>query len=140
MELLRKFLFLFLGIAFIAGVAWWINSQPNLPPIDIAGHVEDNPNLHAISEPMPEPIQKHMLEHADGEGKPGIIIQYNCSKPYICEPGLADKLKNVVKKYPENVYLAPGNYDGKIILTRFGQREILDKLDQKKIEEFINAT
>ena len=41
------------------------------------------------------------------------------------------------KKYPENVYLAQGNYDGKIILTRLGKREILDKFDEKKIVEFI---
>ncbi|MBI4225555.1 hypothetical protein HY612_00405 [Candidatus Roizmanbacteria bacterium] len=86
---------------------------------------------------MPEVIQKHMLEHADGKGKPGVVIQYNCKK-YSCEKDLIGKLKNLVKKYPDSVYLAPGNYDGKIILTKLGEREILAKYDEKKISEFIS--
>ena len=79
-----------------------------------------------------------MLEHADGDGKNGlgVIIQYNCEK-YRCEKDLIEKLKTLVKKYPKNVYLTPGNYDGKIILTRLGKREILDKFDEQKITSFI---
>ena len=56
---------------------------------------------------------------------------------YSCEKDTIEKLKSLVKKYPENVYLAQGNYDGMIILTKNGQREILEKLDEKKIKEFI---
>ncbi|OGK26028.1 hypothetical protein A3C28_02130 [Candidatus Roizmanbacteria bacterium RIFCSPHIGHO2_02_FULL_39_9] len=121
----------------LGGIIWYIRMQPNLPPIDMSGHIEQNPKSHVLNEAMPDPIQKHMLEHADGEGEPGVIIQYNCTKPYICESGLVDKLKVVVKKYPENVYLAPNTYDGVIILTKLNKREILDKFDEKKIKDFI---
>ncbi|OGK57860.1 hypothetical protein A3I50_02325 [Candidatus Roizmanbacteria bacterium RIFCSPLOWO2_02_FULL_37_9] len=120
----------------VGGVIWITKSQPNLPPIDMEGHIEQNPPSHISDQEMPEPIQKHMLEHADGDGESGVIIQYNC-KMYSCEKDTIEKLKSLVKKYPENVYLAQGNYDGMIILTKNGQREILEKLDEKKIKEFI---
>ena len=131
---------LVLGVILIGGVAWFLKSQPvqsKLPPIDMVGHIEQNPPSHISDQEMPEPIQKHMLDHADGEGKPGVIIQYNCEN-YSCEKGLTDKLKQFVKKYSENVYLAPGNYEGKIILTKLGKREILDQFDEEKIKDFIN--
>ncbi|OGK10758.1 hypothetical protein A2767_06245 [Candidatus Roizmanbacteria bacterium RIFCSPHIGHO2_01_FULL_35_10] len=130
---------LLLVVVLIGVVIWYKQSQPaqsKLPPIDITGHIEQNPPSHISDQEMPESIQKHMLEHADGKGKPGVVIQYNCKK-YICEKGLTDKLKQFVKKYSENVYLAPGNYDGKIILTRLGKRDILESYDEKKIKDFI---
>lgn len=131
-------LLIVLGVIITVGaIVWYISNQPNLPPTDIQGHIEQGPPSHVSDREMPEPIQKHMLEHADGKGIPGIITQYNCKK-YSCEKDLITKLKALVKKYPENVYLAPGNYDGKIILTRFGKREILEKYDEKKIADFIN--
>lgn len=129
-------LFLVLTVfVIIGGIAWYVSTRPNLPPIDMEGHVEQNPKSHVLNEPMPEPIQKHMLEHADGQGPPGILIQYNCQK-FICDEDLIDKLKNIVKQYPENVYLSPGNYDGKIILTKLGKREILDSYNEEKIKTF----
>lgn len=133
---LTKIVLVFFGILFFGGIGWYVNTRPNLPPIDMEGHVEQNPPSHISDQEIPEAIQKHMLEHADGKGKPGVVIQYNCKK-YNCEENMFNKLKRLVKKYPENVYLAPGNYDGKIILTRLGKRNILDKFDEKKIEEFI---
>lgn len=123
-------------VLIIAGITWFAASRPNLPPIDLAGHIEENPPSHIVDAEMPESIQKHMLEHADGKGKPGILIQYNCKK-YNCEEKLIDNLKVLIKKYPENVYLATGNYDGKIILTRLNKREILEKFDEEKIVDFI---
>ena len=131
-----KFLITLGILTTLGGIIWYIKMQRNLPPTDMAGHIEQNPKSHVLNESMPEPIQKHMLEHADGAGKPGIIIQYNCKK-YDCEKELIDKLKKLSKKYPKHVYLAPGNYDGKIILTKLGKREILDNYNEKKIIDFI---
>ena len=79
-----------------------------------------------------------MFEHADGKGKPGIIIQYNCQK-YICEPDLVQKLTALVKQYPDNVYLAPNNYDGEIILTKLNEIKILENFDEKIIRDFIQS-
>ena len=79
-----------------------------------------------------------ICEHADGSGKPGIIIQYNCQK-YTCEPDLIEKLTVLVKEYPDNVYLAPNNYDGKIILTKEGKLEILEQFDEQKMKDFIGS-
>ena len=139
-SLVIKVSVLILVITLIGGVVWFLKSKPaqsKLPPIDMAGHIEQNPPSHISDQEMPESIQKHMLEHADGKGKPGVVVQYNCKK-YNCEKDMTNKLKNFVKKYSENVYLAPGNYDGKIILTRLGKREILDQFDEGKIKDFIN--
>ncbi len=126
----------FVVLSIIIGLFWYVKSLPNLPPIDMAGHIEENPSAHILNTEMPESIQKHMLEHADGKGKPGILIQYNCKK-YNCEKGLIEKLKVLVKKYPENVYLAPNNYDGKIVITKLNQRKILSAFDEGQIVDFI---
>lgn len=108
----------------------------NLPPTTIQGHIEQSPPNHIVDTPIPENIQKHMLEHADGGGAPGIIIQYNCSDFY-CVPDLVNKLTELVNAYPENVYLGPNNYNGKIILTKFGKREVLEEFDEQAIRDFI---
>lgn len=137
-NLVAKTLALFAGISIIIGLVWYIMTRPNLPPIDMAGHIEVNPPSHIMDKEMDESIQKHMLEHADGKGKPGVIIQYNCKK-FSCEKDFVKSLSNLVKKYPENVYLAPGKYDGKVILTRLGKREILSSFNDKKIVAFIEG-
>lgn len=129
-----------LPAAVIAGIVFLISKAPDkakLPPTIMQGHVEENPKSHILDAPMPEVIQKHMLEHADGKGKPGIIIQYNCEK-YSCESDLVTRLTEFVKKYPDNVYLAPGNYDGKIILTKLGEYKVLEVYDENAIKSFID--
>lgn len=118
------------------GLFWFASNSPNLPTISTLGHIESSPPSHIVTNPIPVSIQSHMLEHADGKGKEGVIIQYNCDD-YECEADLIDKLTDIVGEYPENVYLAPNNYDGKIILTKVGQREILDVFDAKRIRDFI---
>ncbi len=120
----------------IFGLGWFLTSSPDLPPTTLLNHSEAIPPAHILSQPIPEVIQKHMLEHADGRGKPGVIIQYNCDK-FKCKLGLIEKITALVKQYPDNVYLAPNNYDGKIILTKLNKREILDGFDEDKIKEFI---
>jgi len=137
-SILTKISAITLVVLVIAGITWFISSRPNLPPIDLAGHIEQNPSSHILDTEMTEPVQKHMLEHADGDDKKGqgVIVQYNCKK-YSCERDLISKLTALVKKYPKNVYLASGNYSGKIILTRLNKREILEKFNDKKIIAFI---
>ncbi|MEK7597263.1 MAG: hypothetical protein AAB441_01305 [Patescibacteria group bacterium] len=136
--ILTKISVVVLVVLIITAITWLITSRPNLPPIDLTGHIEQNPPSHILDTELTEPIQKHMLEHADGDDKKGqgVIIQYNCKK-YSCEKDLIPRLTALVKKYPKNVYLAPGNYTGKIILTRLNKREILEKFDEKKIIAFI---
>lgn len=138
----KKVTFWIFGIiltVIVTGTFFLISKAParsKLPPIIMQGHVEENPKSHILTETMPEVVQKHMLEHSDGVGKPGIIIQYNCEK-YSCESDIISKLTELVKKYPENVYLAPGNYDGKIILTKMGEYKILENYDEDIINSFI---
>ncbi len=120
----------------VFGLVWYVSTRPSLPPITAQGHSEDMPQAHISDQPIPDSMQRHMLEHADGRGKPGIIIQYNC-KDYLCEPDLIQKLTDLVKQYPDNVYLAPNNYDAKIVLTKLGRREVLESFDESKIKKFI---
>lgn len=124
------------GIVIIGGIGWFLSSRPNLPPTTIENHSEDSPPAHILTEPISDRIQRHMLEHADGGGRPGILIQYNC-RSFECEPDLIEQLTDLVRQYPDNVYLAPNNYDGKIILTKEGRREILDSFDEEAIGNFI---
>ena len=127
-------LLVFVGIGWLA--ATQNTNTERLPPTSVAGHVEQSPASHILSEPMSEAIQKHMLEHADGEGNPGVIVQYNCTD-FTCEDNLVEKLTAIVEDYPEYVYLAPNQYDGKIILTRFREREVMEEFDESAIRNFI---
>lgn len=112
------------------------NNITILPPTDMQGHIELSPPSHILDTPMQESIQKHMLEHADGKGAPGVIVQYNCEQ-FECEDDLVAKLTTLVQEYQENVYLAPGKYNGKIILTKLGEMDILDNFDEDRIKDFI---
>lgn len=128
-------------VAGLAGIGYFFSrvsvNQQILPPIDIIGHSERNPAAHILDEPMPLAIQKHMLEHADGGGPPGIIINYNC-EDYLCESDFIEQLKKIVEQYPQNVYLAPfKNMSAKLVLTKLSEREILEEIDQERIRNFI---
>lgn len=139
-KLLRRILTISIAAVVVVGIGWLVTRpQPSLPPATGRGHTETMLDAHIMTEPIPEPTQRHMLEHADGTGKPSVIIQYNCEK-YICEEGLVDKLTTLVGQYPDNVYLAPNTYDGKIILTREGAREILEEYDEGEIKAFIESS
>ena len=125
------------AIALVAGGIWaFLELTPHLPPTEMVGHTEDLPAGHILSTHMPETIQRHMLEHADGKGPPGVMVQYNC-EDYVCEPGLVERLENLVRRYGTYVYLAPSDYDGKITLTKRGALEILEGFDKRRIERFI---
>ncbi len=132
----RYLLYVVIAIGIVGGLRWYITNRPSLPPTTMEGHIESSPENHISTNRIPDNIQRHMFEHADGKGKPGIIIQYNCEK-YSCEPDLVQKLTDLVKRYPDNVYLAPNNYDGKIILTKLGKMKILESFDEKTINDFI---
>jgi len=123
------------GISFL--IFWALASAPQMPPITSNGHIEDVPIAHIITTEMPDKVQRHMLEHADGNGLPSVVIQYNCTK-YKCSNDLVTKLTKLVKEFPKNVYLAPDNkYTGKIILTREGRRLILNEFNEQKIRDFL---
>ena len=125
-----------IALAVTAGATWWLWSRPSLPPTTMAGHVETVPFGYVLTEPMPEAVQKHMLEHAGGSGAPGIIIQYNC-EDFDCEAGLVEQLAEIARSYRGSVYLAPNRYDGKIILTKLDKRKILGRFDERAIRAFI---
>lgn len=118
------------------GYSRWKNREI-LPPTDIAGHIESSPEAHIMDRPMPDAVQKHMLEHADGSGPPGVVINYNC-EDFGCEPDLLENLRGVVDEYPEFVYLAP--YPGmtkKIAITKIGKIETFDSFNRDAFLRFI---
>lgn len=123
----------------IVGFYFLFSSVKTLPPTDMQGHIEENPPSHILKEPMPLEIQKHMLEHADGTGPPGVVINYNC-EDYNCEPDLIEKLEEFALSYTANVYVAPfKNMDAKIVLTRQNGIEILENYDEERITNFIRG-
>ena len=132
-------LYTIVSVSVVGGIFLFVSVRPNLPPTTSQGHIESIPPTHIVTTPIQDTIQRHMLEHADGSDSNGssIIIQYNCDD-YDCEQDLVSKLTSLVEEYPRNVYLAPNNYDGKIILTGIGRREILDDFDEQAIRDFID--
>ncbi len=103
------------------------------------GHVEQSPVSHTLREPMPLEIQRHMLEHSDSTGPPGIIINYNC-EDYECENELIENLENFAEEFPSNVYIAPfKDMDAKIVLTRLNKIEILEEYNEEQIRKFIRG-
>lgn len=122
----------------IVSIVWGISGIERLPPTDIQGHIESNPAFHVLKEPMSIPIQKHMLEHADGTGRPGVIINYNC-EDYDCEENLIESLEFFAGDY-DYVYVAPfKGMDAKIALTKFGKIEVLEEYDEIRIRNFIGG-
>ena len=127
-------LFLLAGLPF-----YFIINIETLPPTSMEGHIERNPDSHVLKSPMPEAVQRHMLEHADGKQGAigGIIISYNC-RNYECEEDLIEKLESFAEKYPDNVYVAPfPRMDAKIALTKLGKIKTLEQYDGQLIENFI---
>lgn len=128
------------GLVVSVGVVWLgysIATAKRLPPTSIADHVEQSPSGHILTTPLPLAIQKHMLEHADGSGPPGVIINYNCVK-FSCPDGLVDRLAGIVRAYSDFVYLAPyPDMDVKIAVTKLGKILTLDDVDPARIRAFI---
>ena len=132
-------IFIAILVLVVAGFYFLFSSVKTLPPTDMKGHVEQSPISHILKEPMPLAIQRHMLEHADGTGPPGIIINYNCDD-YNCEPNLIEKLEAFAEIYTANVYVAPfKNMDAKIVLTRQNGIDILENYDEGRIRNFIKS-
>lgn len=121
------------------GLYYTTDSRDVLPPTDIAGHVEKNPPSHVMDEPMPLTVQKHMLEHADGEGPPGVVINYNCDD-FACEPDLKEQLAAIAQEHPEFVYIAPfPGMSKKIAITRYRKIETFDSFDRDGLIAFIEG-
>ncbi len=109
------------------------------PPTDTAGHAETSPPSHILERPLPLATFKHMLEHADGSGPPGVIISYNCDD-YDCQPDFVDRLRAIAEDYPDFVYLAPfPGMTAKLAVTRRGKQVILDEFDEQRIRNFIEG-
>lgn len=121
----------------LAGLVLLISSQPLLPPASAEGHVEASPASHIVDAPMDPRVHRHMLEHADGSGPPGVILNYNC-EDFDCAPDLIEKLTAIVQDYPANVYLAPfPTMTEALVITRQRKQEVLAGFDEQAIREFI---
>lgn len=132
------------GLALLAAIgAGWLGysiaTAKRLPSTSMVDHVEQSPPSHILTTPMPIAIQKHMLEHADGGGRPGVIINYNCVK-FRCPEGMVDRLAGFVRAYPEFVYLAPyPEMDVRIAVTKLGKILVLEEVDDVRIRAFIEG-
>lgn len=127
----------FIGI--FIGIGFLFSRRGVLPPLTAQGHIEQSPASHVLDRPMNISVFKHMLEHADGSGPPGVVISYNC-EDFSCGSELISQLAAFAEAYPQNVYVAPyPNMSAKIVLTKSGRREKLEQFDEKKIREFIEG-
>lgn len=128
-------IFLAAGLIVLGGFLFFRRTV--LPPTTMVGHIERSPASHIVESPMDIRVHKHMLEHADGGGPSGVIINYNC-EDYECTPDLIVKLTELVNEYPDNVYLAPyRSMSAKLVITRLGRQIVLDDYDEEEIRIFI---
>lgn len=131
-----------IALVALGGLGWLgysIVTAKRLPPTSMADHTEEMPPGRILTTPMPLAIQKHMLEHADGKDRPGVIINYNCVQ-FRCAEGLIERLTEVARAY-SFVYLAPyPEMDARIAVTRLGEILVLDDADQARIHEFIKRS
>jgi len=120
------------------GYFWWTNREV-LPPTTTQGHIETAPPSHVIDRPMDSAVQRHMLEHADGGGPPGVIINYNC-EDFECESGLIESLAEIANQYPKFVYVAPfTGMTEKLVITRYQKIQTFDNLDKEALVNFIKG-
>jgi hypothetical protein len=131
-----------IGLLAVIGLGWLgysTTTAKRLPPTDMNNHVEELPPARILTTPIPIAVQKHILEHADGRRRPGVVINYNCVK-FRCPDGMVDRLTQIARGYPEFVYLAPyPEMDVRIAVTRLGQILTLEELDEKQIRAFIGS-
>lgn len=121
------------------GLFLWAINQKELPPTEFGpSHSEGLPPQQINTLPVPRPIQEHVMERGGNHRIGNTLVQYNCLK-YECESGMSDRLAEIVRDFPQNVFLAPyPGMDSKIALTAPGRRLLLDTLDEGKIRKFIS--
>ncbi|MCH7492572.1 hypothetical protein IID19_03185 [Patescibacteria group bacterium] len=129
---------IFIAVAgVIYGITVLAGSGGVLPPKSMNPHIEASPSAHIIDTPMPLSTYRHMFEHSDGEGPPGVHINYNC-EDFDCSSDLIDKLTSIAEEYPEFVYLSPfENMSSMIVVTRLGKQEAMEQFDEERIVNFI---
>ena len=110
-----------------------------LPPTGFTPtHLESLPSQQINSRPIQRREQEHVMERQAGHERGSMLVQYNCRK-YQCEDDLVNRLTEIVRTYPPQVYLAPyPTMDAKIALAAPGKLLTLDDLDEDKIRNFVN--
>jgi hypothetical protein len=153
---LQQFVFrgaaILLVVGVFGGLGWWVfRPRPGVyVPSQENAHVvgeavgfryasdppTSGPHLSSAArwgihgQPIPTALQVHNLE--DG----GVLIQYNCPD---CDD-MVSKLKDVVRRYPDKIILAP--YPAmkyRIALTAWSYIENMDEFDEERIVRFIEA-
>ncbi len=123
----------------IGGFVHYGSTRQVLPPTGFGpGHSESFPPQQINTQPIPRPVQEHVMERGGTtHPKGGMLVQYNCVD-YECESDLVEKLADIVRSYPPQVYLAPyPGMDAKIALAAPGRIETLDLLDEQQVRQFI---
>ena len=141
---LRRSLLLASGVLAVAvlvvgGLFLFAGTIKVLPPKNLSiNHAEAYPPQQINTVPIPLSIQGHLPERGGGHHLIGTMsVQYNCVD-YECEAKLIQKLVEVVREYPSNVFLAPyPGMDAKIALTAPGRQEVLEAFDGQRIRQFL---
>jgi hypothetical protein len=129
-----------LGLLVVGGGAFvviQVATAKIYPPTGMNDHVESYPPCRICTAPIPEAIQRHILEHREPGGsgdRPGILVQYSCAP---C-PEVVAHLTRIVERYPRGVYLAPyPSMTPRVALTTLGRVEALGGVDEARITAFI---
>ena len=128
-------------VLLIAGAVLYVMTRKELPPTSFSpSHSETFPPRQINTAPIPRPEQEHVMERGGGHHRKGsMLVQYNCGD-YECEPDLVERLTEIVRSYPPQVYLAPyPGMDAKIALAAPGRLLRLETLNEEKVREFIGS-
>ena len=124
----------------IGGIVLYGITRKELPPTGLGpAHSETFPPRQINTSPIPRPEQEHLMERGGGHHQKGsMLVQYNCVD-YQCKPDLVERLTEIVRSYPPQVYLAPyPGMDAKIALAAPGRLLTLETLGEDRVSRFIN--
>ena len=123
----------------IGGIVLYGITRKELPPTGFGpNHSESLPTRQISTSPIPRPIQEHVMERNLTHPAGRMLVEYNCAD-YECEPDLVERLTEIVRSYPPEVYMAPyPGMDAKIALAAPGRLLTLETLDEDRIREFIS--
>lgn len=143
-SLIRALVVISGGVAVVAlvigGVVLLAGNVKELPPTGFGpAHSELLPQRQINTQPIPRPIQEHVMERGGEHRTGGMLVEYNCTD-YQCAPDLVELLTEIVRSYPTQVYMAPyPGMDAKIALAAPGRLLTLETLDEEKIRDFIET-
>ena len=96
----------------VTGIYFYTGTLKELPPTSFSvAHSESMPPRQINTQPIPRPIQEHVMERDSGHRPGSMLVEYNCES-YQCEPDLVERLTDSAK-LPSKGLLGAVSWNGR---------------------------